>query len=476
MRLRIVQDGCVLARVRSLAPARARGRSTRLSRLRVQSVVRTSGEQGIVRFAVAVELSVAFMDRVGHRSNELTPEGGDTDDRLLEGASMIGDRLRRPVGRILLAAIVALGVEVLACGGLWILEARGVRYQAILADHLSAENRRAIEEFLGGRNSPFQLDSVLGWALRPGFSSETVTVDAAGRRRSLDRPRTQVNAVRVMAFGDSFTFGGDVADPDSYPEALARLDHGIDVANFGVPAYGLDQAFLRYSMERTRARSQIVVIGYLSENICRNVSVFRPFYNPNTVFPLAKPRYVAGGQALRLIPNPLPTAEAYERLLANPTDTLAELGRHDAHYRALPHAGAEDRSATVRLVKLAAAQLAPTNRGGCYGDAEAFSVTTALFERFYETACLDGAEPVILIFPTRADVLGWRSGRPKSYAPLLRFFAERSYRFVDAMDAFDRAGRHVATDELIPSHLTPLGNTLAAEHLHQRLESFGLLR
>ncbi|HEX2222823.1 MAG TPA: SGNH/GDSL hydrolase family protein [Thermoanaerobaculia bacterium] len=385
-----------------------------------------------------------------------------------------------PAARLLIRAFfvvaVALAVDLLARGGLAVLERRGVRYEPVLGDRLSAENRQAIEDFLGGRESAFQLDSVLGWTLRPDFRSPEVAIDAMGRRRAPDRPLPEADAVRLAAFGDSFTYGGDVADRDALPEALARLDPGIDVANYGVPAYGLDQAFLRYLKERGAARPEVVIIGYLSENICRNVSVFRPFYNPSTLIPLAKPRYLLDGRGLTLLRNPLPTLESYRRLLANPADSLTELGRHDAYYRTKSQSKPWDRSATVRLMKLAAAQASPKNRDRCYGDDEAFLVTTRLFSLFYETALRDGAQPVIVIFPTREEVEGWRSGRRKHYAPLLSFLDDKGYRVVDAMAVFDGAGRNLSIDELIPSHLSPLANTLAAEHLRQRLRSFGLIR
>jgi hypothetical protein len=389
---------------------------------------------------------------------------------------MTGNSAARLLVRALFVAAVALAIDLLAYGGLSVLERHGVRYQPILGDRLSTENRQVIEDFLGGRESPFQLDSVLGWTLRPGFRSPKVGVDAAGRRRAPDRPPPGTNAVRLAAFGDSFTFGGDVVDRDAYPEALARLDQRIDVANYGVPAYGLDQAFLRYLKERRAGRPQVVIVGYLSENICRNVSVFRPFYSPNTVFPLAKPRYLLGVSGLRLLPNPLPSPESYRHLLANPADTLAELGGHDTYYRMRPHARPWDRSATVRLVKLAAAQLSPTSRDGCYGADEAFSVTTRLFSLFHETVLQDGAQPVILIFPARAEVTSWRSDGRKGYAPLLRFLDGKGYRVVDAMEVFDGAGSNLSIDELIPTHLSPIANTLVAEHLRQRLQSFGLIR
>jgi hypothetical protein len=106
----------------------------------------------------------------------------------------------------------------------------------------------------------------------------------------------------------------------------------------------------------------------------------------------------------------------------------------------------------------------------------ALSVTTRLFRLFYETALRDGAQPVILIFPTREEVASWRSDRRKRYVPLLSFLGGKGYRVVDAMEVFDGAGRNLSINELIPTHLSPLANTLVAEHLLQRLQSFGLIR
>lgn len=130
----------------------------------------------------------------------------------------------------------------------------------------------------------------------------------------------------------------------------------------------------------------------------------------------------------------------------------------------------------MRLVKLAAAQRNPAERDGCYGADEAFAITTRLFSLFYETALRDGAQPVLLIFPTREEVTHWRGDRRKRYAPLLRFLSGKGYRVVDAMEGLDGAGRNLSIDELIPTHLSPLANTLVAEHLRQRLQSFGLIR
>jgi hypothetical protein len=396
---------------------------------------------------------------------------------------------RARVRRWLVAAIFALataaGVELVARSGWWSLEARGVKYLAITAGHLSAEHRSVLEDLLAGRPSLFQHDAALGWTLRPGFRNELCTIDAERRRRDSQRPRPAAAALRVAAFGDSFTFGGDVADRYAYPEALARLDAGLEVANYGVPAYGPDQAFLRYQREGRAWHPRVVIIGFMSENIFRTVSVYRPFYVPTTRVPLAKPRYLPGEPEPRLLPNPLPRLDDYRRLLERPAETLAELGQNDFYYQTRPHASPLDRSATVRLVKLARGRWGPDREivsNGYYNTGgEAFHVTAGLLTAFYEMALRDGAQPVILIFPEGGDLARWRSERTKRYAPLLQFLAAKGYRVVDAMaaldaaDAADAAGRGRPAADLIPAHLSPLGNQLVAEYLLKRLREFELV-
>jgi hypothetical protein len=393
--------------------------------------------------------------------------------------------MHRPSARRLLVVALFLGatlagVELLSRAGLSLLERRGVEYRPLVVDRLSAKHRGLLEDLLAGRPSLFQHDAVLGWTLRPGFRSELCTIGLDGRRRDSGRPQPIAPAVGVAAFGDSFTFGGDVADRYAYPEALARLDAGLEIENFGVPAYGLDQAFLRYQREGRPAHPQVVIIGFLSENIFRDVSVFRPFYEPLSQVPLAKPRYLPGQPYPILIENPLPRLEDYRRLLARPAETLAQLGRHDYFYRTRLHAGAFDRSAAVRLAKLAREQLLPDTgivRRGTYDTgSEAFRVTTGLFTAFYEMALRDGAQPVILVFPERSDLDRWRSAHTKRYTPLLQFLAAKGYRAVDAMTALDAAGNEHSVDDLIPGHFSPLANQLVAEYLLEQLRGFGLVR
>ena len=390
------------------------------------------------------------------------------------------DSMRRAPFRRLLTALLLLGVaasaEMLSRFGLPILEGRGVQYRPIRVDDLSAAHRETLKEVLAGRPSLFRHDPVLGWSLSPDFQSELCAIDTLGLRRDRERPRAAVGAVRVATFGDSFTFGGDVHDRDAYPEILARQDARVDVANYGVPAYGLDQAFLRYQRDGRTSGSQVVVIGFMSENIFRNVSVFRPFYQPASLLPFAKPRYLPGDREPTLVANPMPRLDDYRRLLTQPAEMLAQVGQHDLFYRTRPRSSALDRSAAVRLVKLALEELGPGRRSRFYAvDSDAFIVTTQIFTAFYEMVLRDGAQPIIVIYPEQTDLARWRSAGTKRYAPLLEFLKAKGYRVMDAMDALDSVGRDRPISELVPSHYTPLANQLVAEQLLGQLRALGLV-
>lgn len=81
----------------------------------------------------------------------------------------------------------------------------------------------------------------------------------------------------VSVYGDSFTFCDQVNDDQTWPYYLSQLTRS-KVENWGVGAYGTDQALLRLKMNLPKYRTKIVVLGILSENIKRLMNAYRPFY------------------------------------------------------------------------------------------------------------------------------------------------------------------------------------------------------
>lgn len=72
----------------------------------------------------------------------------------------------------------------------------------------------------------------------------------------------------VLAVGDSFTFGQDVADSESWPAALERL-LGTRVVNGGVNAFGLDQTVLRGAQLSAIYAPDVLVVGFIPHNVMR---------------------------------------------------------------------------------------------------------------------------------------------------------------------------------------------------------------
>jgi lysophospholipase L1-like esterase len=105
---------------------------------------------------------------------------------------------------------------------------------------------------------------VRGFTLRPSQNAFTydvpVRIDSAGYRSNGRAPVADTNAIRILALGDSYTFGLGVRDSATWPAQLeARLAASgvpVRVLNAGTIAYGVFQEMdlLRERVRRVRPR------------------------------------------------------------------------------------------------------------------------------------------------------------------------------------------------------------------------------
>ena len=72
----------------------------------------------------------------------------------------------------------------------------------------------------------------------------------------------------ILAVGDSFTFGDDVADTDTWPAFLQRLT-GYRVLNAGVSSYGFDQTILRAEELTPKYKPDILIVSLIYDDIDR---------------------------------------------------------------------------------------------------------------------------------------------------------------------------------------------------------------
>jgi hypothetical protein len=173
--------------------------------------------------------------------------------------------------------------------------------------------RQKIEEYLrDGDRSYLTYDQSLGWAPRANATSDNglYHYNAQTIRAPYDTARTApAGTTRIALFGDSFIHGDEVPFEDSIGAYLERrlraAGLNAEVLNFGVQAYGTDQAFLRWrTLGRTFA-PHIVIQGLFLENVERNMNVMRPLKSPRSGIPFSKPRFALQGETL--VPINLPT-------------------------------------------------------------------------------------------------------------------------------------------------------------------------
>ena len=150
---------------------------------------------------------------------------------------------------------------------------------------------------------PTAYDPLLGYVPRAGARGadniwgRSVTIDADGLR---ENGRARPTGKPVLVLGDSFAFGDEVDDADTWPAQLeARL--GRPVLNGGVFGYGLDQMVLRGEqlLDGVARSADVVVLSMLPEDVLRCEYSYRYAWKP--YFAIER-----GQLALRNVPPPQP--------------------------------------------------------------------------------------------------------------------------------------------------------------------------
>jgi hypothetical protein len=189
------------------------------------------------------------------------------------------------------------------------------------------EHERVRKAVLGGDNSSWRLLWIVlhrkhqewtgkysayhptrGWAMMPEVKNMTpfgpgkfVNSNSKGLRGTTeyDYARTP-GQQRILVLGDSFTFGTDVSDDETYSHYLESDLPNTEVLNLGVQGYGQDQMLLYLTEEGVKYRPDVVILGFLHMDIHRNLWKF---------FAFAKPRYDMTPNGLKLTNVPVPTPE-----------------------------------------------------------------------------------------------------------------------------------------------------------------------
>jgi hypothetical protein len=141
-----------------------------------------------------------------------------------------------------------------------------------------------------------EYDSTLGWRAIPNLS---LVGDSANNPDAPDYSHLRVNTngygyrftgsasgsggPRILVVGDSFTWGSEVSDTETYPAYLASFLNNSEVINAAYGGWGTDQIWLRAKDVAQREKPHVLIISPLTNDLLRNAyrrygRAFKPHY------------------------------------------------------------------------------------------------------------------------------------------------------------------------------------------------------
>jgi hypothetical protein len=197
---------------------------------------------------------------------------------------------------------------------------------------------------------------------------------------------------RIAMVGDSHTFSLGVAFEDSWSHHLAQLlDDEIQVLNFGVDGYGLDQILLRYRRDVALWQPDVVIVSFIHHDMVRTMSVY-PVFSLNWPGYLVKPRMEFDDGELRVVNYPLPSPD-----IILGTDLISDL----PHVEDDPGYAQRDWKwrfpngpILFRLLSTLSPRWPPAN--GRFSTESKISLNAAILRQTYDAILANGSLPLVV--------------------------------------------------------------------------------
>jgi len=316
---------------------------------------------------------------------------------------------------------------------------------------------------------------VLGWAPRSPDGHSIVSES----RPIPSFPSTSHSCVSL--YGDSFTFSDGVKDEEAWSNVLSQL-LGCKVANFGVGGYGMDQAYLRFSMNE-RDQAPVTVLGIYPYNILRNLNQYRFFLaGPGSSAFGLKPRFVIDDDRLRLIPLPTLSYEDFVEMTQSPTrffqhETFLPGSPHGPPVFSFPY--------TVPMLRLATSQTIRNyvlSRPSWlhYLEEEhstgALKIAAGIAQSFANLARERGKRHLVVIFPTVASFNYFKRTGTIATQPLSDALQRLNIDHFDVNADFSEYLGERSYCEMMNNvascsgHYNAEGNRVIAQLVHQHME------
>jgi hypothetical protein len=276
-------------------------------------------------------------------------------------------------------------------------------------------------------------DPLRGWAVKSDlkrvrvFNDRFLSSDHLGIRGEREYVLgSRGKKPRVLVFGDSYAFGEEVSDDQTFSAQLEKLSPGLEVINMGVHGYGYDQSLIYFEQVGRSLHPDLVVLVVNDADTRRGLLGFRDY---------AKPHFKLSGESLVLSGSPVPDV----------AETLAQ-----SPFR-------------PRLLDLGAMAFEMFRWKTGINQQRAETLTSALLDRWRQETRRTGAKLILLHLPT-SDELALPAAEPVE-AAFYREYCQRTrsdchFLFGDFQQAIMN-GEHFKTE----GHWLENGHRLVARAL-----------
>ena len=148
---------------------------------------------------------------------------------------------------------------------------RNLRRAALIFGAVLLAFELTLRAFGYGDYERYRPDPDLLWVLKPGqrgithFGHKPVRVNSYGMRGDEFSPQKPRGKIRIISFGDSYTYGYGVGQDDTYPALLGQLlersfPGRYEVLNAGVNGYGIYQELV-YLRRAVKYQPDIITVS-----------------------------------------------------------------------------------------------------------------------------------------------------------------------------------------------------------------------
>jgi len=248
-------------------------------------------------------------------------------------------------------------------------------------------------------------DDFLGWTV--GSNREKANTLYSTDSNGIRIPRADTGfakareKIRIALLGDSYTFGQEVAYEETWGYLLEKsLGPEFQVLNFGVPGYGVDQAFLRFEKDVRRWKPRIVIYGINSGAAKRAMVVYTFLSRSDWNYPFSKPRFLVRNGELKKTNAPALSPEAiFSKASISELPFLEyDVGYTESDWQYKPYSF----SFLARLFVSRYPSWSPPNLD--VSDDAVIAVNASILKAFRQSAAEAGTLPIVAYLPGPSEL------------------------------------------------------------------------